>query len=177
MRIGSVRFFEGSRHDYRGWKESKVKWNPQAVVLADSGYQGIAQEYAQARTPIKKTRGSKLSPEAKIYNRLLAKLRVSIENLFARLKKWHLFKLPYRSRNHRRLPLRLTLAAMLYNLDPLPPKPPLPPLLPPTPPPLHPSLSPPQKSPLLPLFHSSSLSLHLSFLFISLFSSPHSTSR
>ena len=40
-------------------------------VLADKGYQGIAKIHPDSETPMKKTKGKKLTKEEKKYNRQL----------------------------------------------------------------------------------------------------------
>lgn len=71
---------QGRLHDFRLFKQSKVR--PKAVVtcLADKGYQGIVQLHPNSRTPHKKPRKSYLSQLHKQQNRELARMRVICEH-------------------------------------------------------------------------------------------------
>ncbi|KIC76392.1 hypothetical protein DB42_DV00280, partial [Neochlamydia sp. EPS4] len=51
-------FGNGKKHDFRLFKESQVKINPQIRVLTDSGYQGLTKLHAQTQDLRKKVRRS-----------------------------------------------------------------------------------------------------------------------
>ena len=41
-------------HDFKLWKKSKKNISQNVEILADSGYQGIQENYKNAKIPIKK---------------------------------------------------------------------------------------------------------------------------
>jgi hypothetical protein len=49
----SLRIAKGRRHDFRLWKESKLRLHPQVYLLSDSGYQGIQKLRDYCLKPIK----------------------------------------------------------------------------------------------------------------------------
>ena len=70
-------FANGKRHDFRLFKESKTKINPDIKVITDTGYQGIQKLHSKSDLPKKKTKKNPLTKEDKQKNQELASLRVS----------------------------------------------------------------------------------------------------
>ena len=74
-------------------------------------------------TPFKHDRsGNPLSPGQKTYNEYLAELRVIVENVIGRLKRWHIMGGVYRNyipKNGGKIPLSLVIKviAALTNMD------------------------------------------------------------
>ncbi|UNF62667.1 transposase [Spiroplasma poulsonii] len=66
--------------------------------------------------PTKKTKKNPLNKEQKQYNRLVSKMRIIIENIFAILKKFKIITEKYRNRR-KRFGLRFNLIASIYNLQ------------------------------------------------------------
>ncbi len=62
---------KGKIHNFKLFKSSGVKFGKLMKVLADKGYQGIAKIHPDSETPMKKTKGKKLTKEEKKYNRQL----------------------------------------------------------------------------------------------------------
>lgn len=54
------------------FKTSGVRFGELLKVIADKGYQGISKIHRLSETPIKKSRGKKLTKEQKQYNRELS---------------------------------------------------------------------------------------------------------
>lgn len=48
-------FCAGRRHDFQLFRESGIKLPPHVVLLADAGYQGVAEIHPNSQTPFKKT--------------------------------------------------------------------------------------------------------------------------
>ncbi len=66
--------------------------------------------------PIKKSKNNPLNPDKKEYNSFLSKVRIVIEHVFARLKRFKI--LVYRYRNKiRRFGLRFNLISEIYNFE------------------------------------------------------------
>lgn len=84
--------------------------------LADSGYQGIQELHSNALIPRKKPKGGTLTEPEKRYNRMLASVRVKVENVLAWLKRFRILAERYRNRR-RRFGLRFNLIAGLYNYE------------------------------------------------------------
>ena len=107
---------KGKTHDFKLFKNSRVKFGTVMKVLADKGYQGIAKIHQLSETPIKKKKGKKLSKEEKKYNRQLNQLRITVEHINRRLKIFKFLSYPYRNRG-KRFGLRANLIAGLHNYD------------------------------------------------------------
>ena len=106
---------KGREHDFRLFKRSKLHPHPDTELLADSGYQGLAQRHPNSRTPYKRRRKTiALTLEQQAHNRALASERVLAENVIRRLKVFRVRKETYRHRR-KRFGLRVHLPAGLYN--------------------------------------------------------------
>jgi hypothetical protein len=49
-----VRCDQGRVHDFRLWKESKIRLNKKIEILGDKGYQGIQKLHQNSQIPHKK---------------------------------------------------------------------------------------------------------------------------
>ena len=85
-------------------------------VLADAGYQGVADIHATSQTPLKNTKLHPLTKEQKATNRALSRKRVLIENILRKLKIFRILSERYRNRR-KRFGLRFTLIAAIYNME------------------------------------------------------------
>ena len=85
-------------------------------LLADSGYQGIIEIHENSQTPIKKRKNQELTPEEKEYNRQLSKLRIVIENVNRRIKRFKIMCDRYRNKRKRH-GLRMNIICGLHNMD------------------------------------------------------------
>lgn len=84
--------------------------------MADSGYQGLQKLHPNTELPHKRRGGAELQPQQKRYNQALAKLRLSIEHVNAKLKVFRILAERYRCRR-RRFGLRFNLVAAIYNFE------------------------------------------------------------
>lgn len=98
----------GRIHDYKQFKNTDIpEWleaNPQIAGYFDSGYQGVAKDYPDARIciPFKRSRSKKeLTRSEKIWNTRQRRIRVAIEHSFSRLKKFKILSDPYRNAKER----------------------------------------------------------------------------
>jgi len=111
-----VNYVATNCHDFNLFKLSRRNLSPAKRILADSGYQGLKKIFSQAETPFKATKKHPLTSEQKASNHQLSKLRIKVENVFARIKTFKIFSTRYR--NHkRRLNLRFNLIAGICNLE------------------------------------------------------------
>jgi len=116
-KIISIKIDKGRVHDFKLFKKSKAaKKIKNNRVLGDSGYQGITKLYSNAKTPKKKTKKNPLSKEEKKSNRQLARERIIIEQINAKIKVFKITKYPYRNRR-KRFGLRMNLICAIINLD------------------------------------------------------------
>lgn len=99
LQILSVVIGKGRQHDFALFKASRLLLNPNAQLLADSGYQGIAEYHATSTIPFKKKKGKSLSPEEKAHNKALSKQRILIENVNRRCKIFRIVKDVYRGKH------------------------------------------------------------------------------
>lgn len=111
-----VRCEKGRVHDFRLWKESKIRLNKEIEILGDKGYQGIQKLHQNSQIPHKKKKKEKLSKEQKKANRQLSQRRIVIEHIHRRLKIFRILSSRYRNRR-RRFGLRLNLIAGIYNYE------------------------------------------------------------
>ncbi|MBH8577176.1 transposase, partial [Nostocaceae cyanobacterium CENA369] len=107
---------KGREHDFRIFKNSKVRLRKDIKCLGDKGYQGIQKLHSNSQIPKKKPRGGKLTCEDKKSNQKLAKIRVLGEHVNRKLKIFKILSLTYRNRR-KRFSLRFNLIAALYNYE------------------------------------------------------------
>lgn len=109
-------FSNGKRHDFRLFKESKTKINPDIKVITDTGYQGIQKLHKKSELPKKKTKKNPLTKEYKKQNKKLARERVANENVIGMIKRFKIISDKYRNRR-KRFGLRFNLIAGIYNME------------------------------------------------------------
>jgi hypothetical protein len=109
-------FSNGKKHDFRLFKESRVRWTKKTKALTDSGYTGILKIQNTTRLPKKKRKGKELTKEEKQENRAIAVERVLNENVIGCLKRFKILSDRYRNRR-KRFGLRFNLIAGIYNAD------------------------------------------------------------
>ena len=109
-------FGKGRQHDFRIFKNSRIKLIQRVQVLADKGYQGINRYHSNSCIPHKKPRKGKLTIEKKQQNKEHARLRVRVENVIRHLKIFRILSSRYRNRR-KRFGLRVNLIAGLYNYE------------------------------------------------------------
>lgn len=106
----------GREHDFRIFKESKIKIREEVQLVADKGYQGIKSYHSNSKTPYKKPRKGKLIQEQKKYNRDQARVRIKVEHVIRLLKIFRILASRYRNRR-KRFGLRVSLIAGIYNYE------------------------------------------------------------
>ncbi|MDP2901843.1 MAG: transposase family protein [Methylovulum sp.] len=67
LTILSVVLGKGRQHDFSVFKDSRLLLHPDALLLADSGYQGMHNYHQNSTLPIKKKQGQPLSAEDKAH--------------------------------------------------------------------------------------------------------------
>lgn len=82
----------GSIHDKALADEMELTFLPQQSLLLDLGFMGYHPEGAQTILPFKKPAKGRLSEYDKLYNQLLASIRVKIEHVMAGVKRIRIVK-------------------------------------------------------------------------------------
>ena len=106
----------GKTHDFKLFKDKFIGINKPIQILADSGYQGILDLHANSQIPIKKRKNQQLTDEEKRYNRELSRVRIVIENVNRRIKRFKIMCDRYRNKRKRH-GLRMTIICGLHNMD------------------------------------------------------------
>lgn len=109
-------FCNGKRHDFRLFRESKIRIHPQINTLTDSAYLGLQKLHAKTQMPKKKSKKKPLSKEDKKNNAMLSSERVINENVIGLLKRFKIIADRYRNRR-KRFCLRFNLIAGMYNWE------------------------------------------------------------
>lgn len=114
--IVCTNFTNGKRHDFRLFKESKIRFKSETKVLTDTGYQGLHKLHANSALPKKKSKKCPLTKDDKKTNRELSNQRVLNENVIGMLKRFKIIADKYRNRR-KRFGLRFNLIAGIYNFE------------------------------------------------------------
>jgi IS5 family transposase len=114
--IVTTAFSYGSKHDFQLFKDDPIEIAEHIRILADAGYQGLADLHENCQTPFKKSKHHPLTKRQKQRNRTLARKRIMIEHIFRTLKVFRILSERYRNRR-KRFALRFNLIAALYNLQ------------------------------------------------------------
>jgi transposase len=115
-KILATDFSYGSQHDFQLFKQSRYAVAQQTCILADAGYQGLANLHLNSQTPVKKSKLHPLSQAQKNSNHRLSRKRILIENIIRKLKIFRILSERYRNRR-KRFGLRFNLIAAIYNLE------------------------------------------------------------
>jgi transposase len=109
-------FCNGKQHDFQLFKQGCYPVAKQICIIADAGYQGLADLHSNSQTPAKKSKLHPVSLEQKASNRKLSKKRILIENIIRKLKIFRILSERYRNRR-KRFSLRFNLIAAIYNFE------------------------------------------------------------
>ncbi len=114
--IVATAFTYGSKHDFQLFKDDQTEIAEHIRILADAGYQGLAEIHGNCQTPFKKSKYHPLTQKEKQKNHTLARKRILIEHIFRKLKVFRILSERYRNRR-RRFALRFNLIAAIHNLE------------------------------------------------------------
>ena len=109
-------FSNGKKHDFRLFKESRVRWTKECFGMTDSGYTGIKKLQSTTRLPKKSSKKKPLTIEEKKENREISSERVVNENVIGSLKRFKIISDRYRNRR-KRFGLRFNLIAAIHNME------------------------------------------------------------
>jgi hypothetical protein len=112
-----VREAKGSIHDFQMYKDTVGKGvNKSILIRADLGYLGIKKLHENSRIPKKESKLHKLTEGEKWYNKRLARKRIVIEHINAKIKTFKSMAYPYRNHCRRHL-LRMSLICGIINCE------------------------------------------------------------
>jgi hypothetical protein len=115
--IIDVRQAKGSVHDFKLYKDSIGKNVGESIMMqTDLGYLGIEKLHVNSLIPKKGSKNHKLTKREKAYNKKLAKLRIVIEHINAKIKTFKITAYPYRNHRRRHL-LRMSLICGIINFE------------------------------------------------------------
>ena len=114
--IIATAFSDGSKHDFQLFQDDESKIAEHIRILADAGYQGLADLHENCQTPFKKPKYHPLTIKEKLRNRSLARKRILIEHIFRKLKVFRVLSEKYRNRR-KRFSVRFNLIAAIYNFE------------------------------------------------------------
>ena len=106
----------GSIHDKALADEMELEFLPQQSLLLDLAFMGYQPEGAQTILPFKKPAKGRLSEYDKLYNQLLASVRVKVEHVMAGVKKIRIFKDKIRLHHDKVQDQLMLIACGLHNL-------------------------------------------------------------
>lgn len=114
-RIICTEFCNGKAHDGTIFKET-LHINPKILALLDSGYRGVQKVHANAKFPLRHKEDKARMPdeERKKYNKEIARLRMKIEHIIGRIKRFKIVSEKYRNRRSR-FGLRFNLICGIVN--------------------------------------------------------------
>jgi hypothetical protein len=108
---------KGSVHDFQMYKDTIGKGIDKSILIrADLGYLGIEKLHENSQIPKKGTKLHKLNEGEKEYNKRLARKRVVIEHINAKIKTFKSMAYPYRNHCRRHL-LRMSLICCIINWE------------------------------------------------------------
>lgn len=107
---------EGSRHDKALADEAQLAFEQGQGLLLDLGFQAYSAPGAQPCLPVKKPPKGELSELDKMYNRLLASLRVTVEHVIGSVKRIRIVKDKIRLHSDQVRDRVMLIACGLHNL-------------------------------------------------------------
>jgi hypothetical protein len=115
--ILDVQEAKGSVHDFKVFMDTIGSTISESILIhADPGYLGIEKLHENSRIPVKASKYHKLTEREKAYNTQLARKRVVIEHINAKIKTFKSMAYPYRNHCTRHL-LRMSLICGIINLE------------------------------------------------------------
>lgn len=109
-------FCNGKKHDFKMFKDSKVRWTRKIQGIVDSGYTGMKNFQSTSLLPQKRRKGKALTKDEKRINRDISSKRALIEDIIGRLKRFRILNDRYRNRR-KRFGLRFNLISGIQNWE------------------------------------------------------------
>ena len=106
----------GKKHDFRLFKESKIRMLSHIRAKVDTGFVGIHKFHKNSDIPKKKSKKHPLTKADKARNKQISSERASNEHAIGFIKRFKILSERYRNRR-KRYGLRFNLIAGLCNFD------------------------------------------------------------
>lgn len=116
LKILCVSFSEGKKHDFKLFKDSKLHFLKDTLILADTGYLGITKIHTNSLIPKKSSKKHQLTLNEKAYNTIISKRRIYIEHINRYIKRFKILSSRYRNKR-RRFAFRVSLICGIYNFQ------------------------------------------------------------
>jgi hypothetical protein len=113
--IRAVACGRGKTHDFKLFKQSKIRLSQNTKVKLDLGFLGMTALYPKAELPYKASKHHPLSKEQKKQNKQLASDRVLVEHINRECKIFRICKERYRGK-HKNYEKTWKLVASIVNL-------------------------------------------------------------
>lgn len=113
--ILAVACSKGRVHDFKLFKQARLKINPAAAIYADLGFLGLQKLHPKTVLPFRASKLHALSKDEKQHNRQAASTRVKVEHINRECKIFRIVKDTYRGK-HKNYGLNWNLIAALNNL-------------------------------------------------------------
>ncbi|WP_339048700.1 transposase family protein [Spiroplasma endosymbiont of Colias croceus] len=105
----------GKVHDFQILKNSNLEFSEKTIIIGDLGYQGIQNIYKNTIIPIKRTKNKKLTKQERKYNKIVSKIRIKVEHVFAWLKRFKILVNKCRKSKFILMYLRFNLLCEIFN--------------------------------------------------------------
>lgn len=115
-KILCTNFAAGAVHDFKLFKNSRLPFAKSTLIIADTGYIGIELMHKKSLIPKKSSKFRRITLEDKYYNRIISKLRICVEHVIRKIKRFRIFSERYRCR-HKTFKKRFNLVCAIINLD------------------------------------------------------------
>jgi hypothetical protein len=112
--VVATAFCKGKTHDFKLFKNSRLRFKKNQEIIVDKGYIGIEKIHSNTLIPKKSTKHHKLTKEDKKQNKNISKKRILVENVIGCLKRFRILECRYRNKR-RRFSLRFNLITGIYN--------------------------------------------------------------
>ena len=107
---------KGSEHDFSIFKRADMKLCEMLILLADSGFQGVQHLHEACWIPYKGSKHKPLTHAQKRVNKALSSIRIRIEHINRRIKRFKIFGSCYRNKRKRH-GLRMALLCGIHNFE------------------------------------------------------------
>lgn len=115
-KIVCINIANGKKHDFKLFKESRVRFNLTSLVITDTGYQGIKKIHLNSEHPKKRSKKNPLTKYDKMQNKQISSNRALNENVIGLIKRFKIVADRYRNRR-KRFGLRFNLIAGINNYE------------------------------------------------------------
>jgi len=111
-----ISFAMGSVHDFTMFKMIQEWIDGTIALILDKGFQGVGDYHYNYLMPKKSSKKNPLSDDEKLVNSLISSIRIPIEHVFAKLKRFKIISTRFRN-NPNQFQTKFNLIVGLYNFS------------------------------------------------------------